>query len=44
MKKYYSAPKKQRDGQQEKNQEANVIGDALQYAFILSVEIFLILG
>jgi hypothetical protein len=38
MKKDYRAPKKQRDGQQEKNQEANVIGDALQDALILSVD------
>jgi hypothetical protein len=32
------APKKQRDGQQEKNQEANVIGDVLQDALILSID------
>jgi hypothetical protein len=32
------APKKQRDGQQEKNQEANVTGDVLQDALILSVD------
>jgi hypothetical protein len=31
LKKECRAPKKQRDGQQEKNQEANVIGDVLQY-------------
>jgi hypothetical protein len=29
---------KQRYGQQEKNQEANVTGDVLQYALILSVD------
>jgi hypothetical protein len=32
------APKKQRDGQQEKNKEANVTGDVLQDALILSVD------
>ena len=32
------APKKQRDGQQEKSQEANVTGDMLQDAFILFVD------
>jgi hypothetical protein len=32
------APKKQRDGQHEKNQEANVIGDVLQDYLILSVD------
>jgi hypothetical protein len=31
LKKDIRAPKKQRDGQQEKNQEANVTGDVLQY-------------
>jgi hypothetical protein len=29
MKKDYKAPKKQRDGHQERNQEANVTGDVL---------------
>ena len=38
LKKDCRAPKKQRDGQHEKNQEANVIGDVLQYALILSVD------
>jgi hypothetical protein len=38
MKKYCKAPKKQRDGLQEKNQEENVTGDVLQDALILSVE------
>jgi hypothetical protein len=38
LKKDYRAPKKQRDGQQEKNQEPNVIGDVLQDALILSVD------
>jgi hypothetical protein len=38
MKKYYRSPKKQRDGQHEKNQEANVTGDVLQDALILSVD------
>jgi hypothetical protein len=38
LKKYYKAPKKQRDGQQEKNQEANVTGDVLQDALILSLD------
>jgi hypothetical protein len=32
------APKKQTDGQQEKNQEANVEGDVLQDSLILSVD------
>jgi hypothetical protein len=32
------APKKQRDGQQEKNKEANVTGDVLQDALILSID------
>ena len=34
----YRAPKKQRDGQHERNREANVTGDVLQYALILSVD------
>jgi hypothetical protein len=38
LKKDYRAPKKQRDGQQERNQEANVTGDVLQDALILSVD------
>jgi hypothetical protein len=38
LKKDCRAPKKQRDGQQEKNQEANVTGDMLQDALILSVD------
>jgi hypothetical protein len=38
MKKDCRALKKQRDGQQEKNQEANVIGDVLQDTLILSVD------
>ena len=38
LKKDCRAPKKQRDGQQEKNQEANVTGDVLPYALILSVD------
>jgi hypothetical protein len=38
LKKDCRAPKKQRDGQQERNQEANVIGDVLQDALILSVD------
>jgi hypothetical protein len=38
LKKVYRAPKKQRDGQQEKNQEANVTGDVLEDALILSVD------
>jgi hypothetical protein len=38
MKKYYRAPKKQRDGQQYKNQEENVIGDVLQDALIIYVD------
>jgi hypothetical protein len=37
MKKDYRAPKKQRDGQQDINHEANVTGDVLQDALILSV-------
>jgi hypothetical protein len=35
LKKDYRAPKKQRDGQHEKNHEANVTGDVLQDALIL---------
>jgi hypothetical protein len=38
IKKDCRAPRKQRDGQQEKNREANVIGDVLQDALILSVD------
>jgi hypothetical protein len=38
VKKDCRAPKKQRDGQQGRNQEANVTGDVLQDALILSVE------
>jgi hypothetical protein len=38
LKKDCRAPKKQRDGQQEKNQEANVTGDVLQDALILSID------
>jgi hypothetical protein len=38
LKKDCRAPKKQRDGQQERNQEANVTGDVLQHALILSVD------
>ena len=38
MKKDCRASKKQRDGQQEKNQEANVTGDVLQDDLILSVD------
>jgi hypothetical protein len=38
LKKYCRAPKKQTDGQQERNQEANVTGDVLQDALILSVD------
>ena len=38
MKKDCRAPKKQRDGQQKKNQEANITGDVLQDAFIISVD------
>jgi hypothetical protein len=34
----YRAPKKQRDGQQERNHEENVTSDVLQYALILSVD------
>jgi hypothetical protein len=38
LKKYCRAPKKLKDGKQEKNQEANVTGDALQYDLILSID------
>jgi hypothetical protein len=38
LKKYYRAPKKQRDGQRERNQEANVTSDVLQDAWILYVD------
>jgi hypothetical protein len=38
MKKDCKAPKKKRDGQQEKNQEANVTGDVLQDALIIYVD------
>jgi hypothetical protein len=38
LKKDWRAPKKQRDEQQEKDQEANVIGDVLQYALIIFVD------
>ena len=38
MKKDYRAPKKQRDGQQEKNQEANVTSDVLQNVLIISID------
>jgi hypothetical protein len=38
LKKDYRAPKKQRDGQQERNQEENVTCDVLQYALILSID------
>jgi hypothetical protein len=38
LKKDYRAPKKQRDGHQERNQEANVTGDVLQDDLILSVD------
>jgi hypothetical protein len=38
MKKDCRAPKKQRYGHQEKNQEANVIGDVLQDDLILSID------
>ena len=38
MKKHYKAPKKQGDMQHEKNHEANVIGDVLQDALILSFD------
>jgi hypothetical protein len=38
LKKDCRAPKKQRDGQQRKNKEANVSGDVLQDALILSLD------
>jgi hypothetical protein len=38
LKKDCRALKKQRDGQQERNQEANVTGDVLQDALILSID------
>jgi hypothetical protein len=38
LKKDCRAPKKQRDGQQERNQKANVTGDVLQDALILFVD------
>jgi hypothetical protein len=38
LKKDCRAPKKQRDGQQEKNEEANVTSDVLQDALILSID------
>jgi hypothetical protein len=38
LKKDYKAPKKQRDGQQERNQEENVMGDVLQDALIISID------
>jgi hypothetical protein len=38
LKKDCRAPKKQRDGQHERNQEVNVTGDVLQDALILSVD------
>jgi hypothetical protein len=38
LKKDCRAPKKQRDGQRERNQEANVTGDVLQDALIISVD------
>jgi hypothetical protein len=38
LKKDCRAPKKQRDGHEEKNQESNVTCDVLQYALILSVD------
>ena len=38
LKKDCRAPKKQRDGKQKRNQEANVTGHVLQYALILSVD------
>jgi hypothetical protein len=38
LRKEYRAPKKQRDGQHERNQEENVTGDVLQDALILSVD------
>jgi hypothetical protein len=38
LKKDYKAPKNQRDGQQERNHEENVIGDVLQDSLILSID------
>jgi hypothetical protein len=38
LKKDYRTPKKQRDGQQEKNKEENVTSDVLQDALILSID------
>jgi hypothetical protein len=38
LNKYCRAPKKQRDGHQEKNQEANVIDDVLQDALVLYID------
>jgi hypothetical protein len=38
LKKDSRAPKKQRDGQQKKNQESNVTGDVLQDALIIFVD------
>ena len=38
LKRDCKAPKKQGDGQQEKNQEANVAGDVLQDALIISLD------
>jgi hypothetical protein len=38
LKKDCRAPKKQRDGQHERNQEANVTGDVLQDALIISID------
>jgi hypothetical protein len=38
LKKDHRAPKKQRDGHQEINQEANVTSDVLQNALIFSID------
>jgi hypothetical protein len=38
MKKDCRSPKKQRDGQHERNQEANVTSDVLQDALIFSID------
>ena len=38
MKKDYRAPKKKGDEQQETTQEANIVGDVLQYALILALD------
>ena len=38
LKKDCRAPKKQKDGQHERNQEANAIGDVLQNSLIISVD------